>query len=83
MNNLQQTSQNTPEELINSRMEMQRRQAKRIYDYSNQISSLKEDIEIIYKTIKRVSAPEAVEKFNLQLEKRKKKKKTKHEDQDS
>jgi len=64
LNNFQQRCQNEPEKVIKSLMEMQSRQAKRIYDYSNEISSLKEDIEIIYKTIKKVSSPEAFEKFN-------------------
>ena len=71
MNNFEQRCKNEPDKVIKSLMEMQSRQAKRIFDYSNKISALESEIEMIHKIVKKVTSQEVFEKFNSQLEKKK------------
>ncbi len=73
MSKFEERCKNEPDKVIKYLMECQSRQAKRIFDHSNKISELESEIELIHKVVKKVTSPEAFDKFNSQLEKKKQK----------
>jgi len=73
MNNFEERCKNEPDKVIKFLMDCQSRQAKRIFDYSNKISDLESEIELIHKIVKKVTSTEVLDKFNSQLEKKKQK----------
>jgi hypothetical protein len=73
MSDFEERCKNEPDKVIKFLMDCQSRQAKRIFDYSNKISDLESEIELIHKIVKKVTSTEVLDKFNSQLEKKKQK----------
>lgn len=71
MSKFEERCKSEPDKVIKYLMDCQSRQAKRIFDYSNKISALESEIEMIHKVVKKVTSQEVFEKFNSQLEKKK------------
>ncbi len=73
MDSFKQKCVDDPQIVMKNVLEMHSRPAKRIFDYSNKISELESEIEMIHKVVKKVTSPEVFDKFNSQLEKKKQK----------